>query len=613
MTWDDPAKFPKNRGGFSGLGRAKAKELDKIDVPYLRRRVPGAQAIKKGEFLYVVKDQPATIYDPFLWSSYVLRVSGSDYVYGVETPTRTQMLPRVNIWSVAPLVSTVERVYTIAQPLFVGAGYTFSISVADGSLWHDEPRFPDEGRYFGRLTNVRYQPDGITGSLSLGAGNVPGANISFIDHDAPLVSPFAYGYVTQCTAFNSGWNAAAGGYGFGMVGFQGVEPAGSTRRILKCYYGSTADRIMASSTVMDFSTTGGTPQLYLFGGANVIGPGQIAIPRLQTTPIPECAFALMRSNDHGATWTEQLLPELEPYVLRQTNPEGGAPLVGFSGDEITSSAAFPMGGGRVGLIVLTAKQLSTVYSAEDMADANNRAPSLTCWRFFISDTTGHNFSNRPWPLDTEDGVRLSQNSWNPARPIPTYAGLHPAVEYGMAGMNNASMSAGPGSFFMSVGTWTDDPVVPATGVTTFNTRTVRMLWTDDYGDTWAFSDVLPADALSAPANPDTTSRSFCIATVVCARAKTATFDGELYVQGIAPLSVPGDGGETWRQSVFKTTAKFAAFTPAINLSFPGSDLGPYAPEWVPGYMPAPIYVGSTVDPKYPPRLRPGFPEFEKPA
>ncbi|BEP34346.1 hypothetical protein GmRootV59_13200 [Variovorax sp. V59] len=49
----DFANFPKNRGGFHGLARAKAGELDKIDAPFLKKRLPGALAEKKGEFLYV--------------------------------------------------------------------------------------------------------------------------------------------------------------------------------------------------------------------------------------------------------------------------------------------------------------------------------------------------------------------------------------------------------------------------------------------------------------------------------------------------------------------------------------------------------------------------------
>lgn len=59
--WKYP-NFPKNRGGFSGLGRVKAQTLDETDVPYLSKRpAPGVLALRKGDFLYVVgEQQPVT-------------------------------------------------------------------------------------------------------------------------------------------------------------------------------------------------------------------------------------------------------------------------------------------------------------------------------------------------------------------------------------------------------------------------------------------------------------------------------------------------------------------------------------------------------------------------
>lgn len=46
--------WPHNRGGFDGLARSKAQELDKNPIPYLKKHMPnGALAEKKGGFLYV--------------------------------------------------------------------------------------------------------------------------------------------------------------------------------------------------------------------------------------------------------------------------------------------------------------------------------------------------------------------------------------------------------------------------------------------------------------------------------------------------------------------------------------------------------------------------------
>ncbi|WP_225784456.1 hypothetical protein [Xenophilus sp. Marseille-Q4582] len=93
--WKFP-NWPKNRGGFDGLGRAKAQTLDDIGLPYAKKRPrPGVLAEKKGDFLYVTLEQqpaaPVTLrlltvgrinLDP---RTPALRVWGADSITGAWT------------------------------------------------------------------------------------------------------------------------------------------------------------------------------------------------------------------------------------------------------------------------------------------------------------------------------------------------------------------------------------------------------------------------------------------------------------------------------------------------------------------------------------------------
>ncbi|NDZ11484.1 hypothetical protein C7T35_01440 [Variovorax sp. WS11] len=604
MTIRDPFKFPKNRGGFSGLGRAKAGELDNIEVAFLRKKVPGATAIKKGEFLYVQVDPTTGLDDPYLWTAFEVNYLGNVYAFGLQTITAPNQRTRAKAWGFQVRTGDpypfVEEPFWYPAQLYVGDDYALRLSRLNYRLFDEHPFWfgNDTSRLFAYLTWVRPR-EVIEQVPSLSPDNAAGKDITFSDK--------TWLTINASGAFASGWDAATEGYRFGWTGWRVPESSGELAAPeARCYYGSTATRTVSESVVETLNPT----NTRIFWPWTV-GHGKVAMLRLQPeAAVVTNAVGLKVTTDHGATWSTQNLPELQDWIFHYLNGAGDDRWNHVNLSASDRACMSPIGEGRIALVLLCSKEEGRTWTNAEVAAAQPYLGDLTCWRFFLSDETGANYENVPWPLDASPGIRLGREAGGTAG--IDFSGLHPAVEFARLGLGGAPMSAGPGSFFMSVGQWTN-----ASGdYADFDENAVRFLWTTDYGATWALSDLVPDDAISRnpqPFNPSGQT-SFSIPKVAVAKPLTPESNGALYIEGLVPLVPPVDGYQ-WVQNVYRTDATFSSFKKvATNRLADTSLAAPFGTFPPPGYMPGPVYVGNKqANSRFKPLVRPGYPEFEKPA
>lgn len=601
MTWGDPFKFPKNRGGFNGLGRAKAGMLDEVAVPFLRKRVPGAMAIKKGDFLYVETTDDA-IDDPYLWTALEVDYMGTVFGVGLQTSTLPNQLKKARFWSFQVRTGSpypfVEEPFWYPTQLYVGGDYAIRLSrlnyrLFDGDYWSGN----DTSRVFSYLTWVRPRA-AVEQVVSMSPDNAEGKDISFID--MPFLDLGSSGI------FASGWDETAEAYAFGWTGRRvPTNNAEAAAPRVECYHGTIATRRVDLSIVEAL-----TPASTRIFWPWTVAPGTVFMLRLQPQNLAAAnAVGVKVSADHGATWATRELPELEPYLFQYTD---GVNVKRWNHPNLSDAdrACFmPVGGGRIALVLLCSREPGRTWNNAEVTGAHPWLNTLTCWKFFISDENGANFVNRPWPLDAHLGIRLSRTGGGSAG--IDFSGLHPSVEFARTGLGGTPMSAGPGSFFMSVGEWTND----SPDYAPYNRRALRFLWTTDYGDTWALSDLVPEDAVTPNPQPFNAfgQDSFSIAKVAVAKPFTAKSKSVLYLAGVVPDVESEDGG--WVENVYRTDAAFASFKKvAVNRIRDTTLVPPFGTFPPPGYMPAPIYVGNKQAPsRFKPLLRPGYPEFEKPA
>lgn len=601
MTWGDPFKFPKNRGGFNGLGRAKAGMLDEVAVPFLRKRVPGAMAIKKGDFLYVETTDDA-IDDPYLWTALEVNYMGTVFGVGLQTASLPNQLKKARFWSFQVRTGSpypfVEEPFWYPTQLYVGGDYAVRLSrlnyrLFDGDYWSGN----DTSRVFSYLTWVRPRA-AVEQVVSMSPDNAEGKDISFID--MPFLDLGASGI------FASGWDEASQGYAFGWTGRRvPTNDAEAAAPRVECYHGTTETRRVTLSVVEALA-----PVATRIFWPWTVARGRVFMLRLQPQNLTAAnAVGVKVSADHGATWATRELPELQPFIFQYTDAFNVKRWNHPNLSDADRACFTPIGGGRIALVLLCSREPGRTWNNAEVTAAHPWLNSLTCWKFFVSDENGENFVNRPWPLDAHLGIRLSRTGGGSAG--VDFSGLHPSVEFARTGLGGTPMTAGPGSFFMSVGQWMNDS--PDYGP--YNRRAVRFLWTTDYGDTWALSELAPEDAITPNPQPFNAfgQDSFAIAKVAVAKSITAMSKGLLYLAGVVPDLESEDGG--WVENVYRTDAAFSAFKKvAINRIRDTTLVPPFGTFPPPGYMPAPIYVGNEQSPsRFKPLLRPGYPEFEKPA
>lgn len=485
MTLRDPGNFPKYLNGFHGLGRQGADDLDNSEAPYLRKRVQGgaAQAIKKGEFLYVRRlDAELTV--PFLWA--LVPRSGDSlnnpraYVLASNAAMRNRFVQQDTRQVVAGMARN-----DFNATVFVGDGYVLRLNTAYLPTMDGGDVVAWTGVCWPSLAKI-----GSTAAevLSLSGGNVAGANVSFADALLMDVARPTDSESTQPNIVAMGWDESVQGYAFGIFKRDGadVEPVPPAPTPLKFFYGDTGARTLTAVTLP--AHPGG--EEWRSARCWCVGPGQLlalAVPFGMAYPD---APSFLRSSDFGRTWSRTDASELVPYLLRVEDSLGA---IDYRVDQDAvclpwTFVASPLGEGRVAIAVSG----SRLHDAPIPYEVGHDTTTDARWKFFVSGPDGTGFVNKPWPPDSWFGFYQNRDMdipiparWTPQ--TPHLACAHQALQ-------NTQLSCGPGTFFLTASELLGPDPRPVNSYEIV--QRLRVLSTRDFGDTWTLSDEIPQNFVS---------------------------------------------------------------------------------------------------------------------
>lgn len=575
MSVDD---FPKNRGDWSGPGRTMAMRLgDQGDDVWLRSRRFGATARNKGGHLVVTKDPVVKTGGPFIWAVVSSFTGGLLYKrFGWGTRKSS---------TVGPMLRTPGYLST-GREMVVGGGYVLQLAAAVD--WEPGSEADPVQKMWLSLIYVGNPAPEVS---SLSAENVPGANVSFYE-EATLPARIYYqtvgGDVERPSAFVTGWDPVMEGYGFGFIGREKVTDRQITYDIANrykvvAYLGNTATRRL---TRVELPTTS---DFWINANFNAMptGPGRVQAivskARANTGTEPP---SMLRTDDYGRTWTTRDVPELVRFMLRTTGGFAGGGPFGYPGFGLTQISPLDEAG-TCGMIFTGSKEIDRVY--DDLGPppeyggqwAGDLVVSYyTRFRFFVSDTSGQNWTNKPWPADEwlgPGGISFffeyqDYDTWSK----PLLSIDLPATQ----------RSAGGGSFYAPVFEYYKDR--SNTGGSENAPQRVRMLYTVNYGNSWALSPYLEAGVIMGEGTS--------VWPIVAKPFVSLEDPGELYVMSITRAGA---------LRIYRTTAVFETFTlvheeVVDNYYFENSN------SRING-----LFVGDTSG-SYPARVMAGFPQFQKP-
>ncbi|MEO8391227.1 hypothetical protein [Polaromonas sp.] len=580
-------KFPRFRVGYDHSSEKKARQLDDVDVPYLRSRTPGAVARKKDGFLEVITSGSV----PYLWALVTLKEGEQfrDNPLNMRVPSKADQL--VSSSKYEHIEVNGEASSEASTQCFVGGNYVLRwnvTSVGGGTVW-----WPSLVCIGSKKAEV----------LSLSADNKKGANVSFSDvvqlgvHDG-----LGYGFRASMCA--TGWDEDLEAYRFVVFGTPFGEYLAYSDNLglktnLVCYVGDTKTRRMTAVPIPSADDS----QYSFSSMVNCVGRGKLfmlAAPRkpLESDPLitrgmqyPEPPV-MLRSADHGQTWTVTDATWLQPYLLYTSEVVAGETVERYArvlsdGTPQTHGCIFmpqcavasPVGEGRIACVALcTAGAVNTpVTGGADITDA--------AFRLFISDENGENFQNVPWPPDAWIGPTSKKPAFLGGRtPTPQVS-----VATSSTLLGNSPVSAGPGSLFFS--TYEFDAGA-ASG------QVLRVLSTKDYGATWVLSDPLDVDMINDRFQTSMINDNLAIVTFAVARAVSETSKGEILLMAVR------DGVIT----TYRTTDYFETFKLASKTKVKDLERAPIS-----GIRIHPVYVGA-IGSDYPPLINPGYrKEFEPEA
>lgn len=167
--------------------------------------------------------------------------------------------------------------------------------------------------------------------------------------------------------------------------------------------------------------------------------------------LPGSAPYLLRSRDFGETWTMEradfLVADEAPTTLNVLEPYQDEVVVSRSLQRVGEYGYFiatPMGDGRVAIAALGKNKAMPAYDALTVTGHPNNSVADRSWRFYVSNTLGTGFTNKPWPMD---GMRAAaphiifDPTYAPPR-VRSYE--HPTFEALVS--SQRTYSFGPGHF-----------------------------------------------------------------------------------------------------------------------------------------------------------------------
>ncbi len=605
---NDWRKLPKRPPGYAGPGRGIARQLGEGDLAWSRKTaLDGARAVRKGEYLYITNpDQP--LVPPVLWMDLFSTADSQEWLYGLPSTRRQRTTRRNPGGRISNTLIGTPGPYN----LYVGDGHVLKLTLYRVGLidpWR---------HYLAEL--IRSSTSGADMTVAYSEDQTPEDSIDhiFFADKQEAAGQFPRAQYAPAAAgaqiFASGYDASIDAYRFGVYGFYRAYDDAWGR--FRGFVGDTKTRRLQEVTlpVPEF-----TVNRFDVTPLNIIShaPGKLfslwmdrensarlhGAVQISFKQYPEPLKAV-RSSDHGQTWTVSDLPELTPHLLRLKYTEGSSS-ESFD-DYLTSTpnmigmhTASAVGGGRIALVMACANVPdTTIHPIPPEGLGGAYAPRATHWGFFVSDASGANFAKKAWPLDDHPGITVPWDTL--ASTSADYSGPLFNNPFGWA-VGASTLTAGPGSFFIVVSTI--DRSIPTTGPNRFPTDAdlagarMRVLWTVDYGDSWAFSDFLPETMRDAVPDGDA-GRSYLPAVnfTVVRPYVDAQNPGLL----VATVLRAGEGARAWR-----TDARFSAFTEvgvvAKDVSSTYSDVRSANQNA--------LFVGSR---EVRASMRPGYPEYDRP-
>jgi hypothetical protein len=594
----------KDRDGFNPQGAKDARFLDDLtDAPFLKRRRAGGIAMKRGGFLETRLIQTRTL-APFLWGI-VFRAGEAS----------TSLVYRRYGWKSRRTIDTPEvtrapAYVSLGHERYIGGGYVLQMVA---SLEADGVQNVALRRAWLSLIAVADK----TGQ-EVAAPGLPGQSVSF--HDAatlPIRDAYVFGQDwDRPHVFATGHDANPDGFAFGFVGRvlihydvprraltvadDGIAASIDDQYAMRAWRGNTATRQLTAVELRgaDFRLA---PYMVLHspqpGRAMALATQYTALRQPDADSPSEAPSAwrlsMLRTDDHGRTWATEAVPELQALMCQRADgsyltDDAGAAFFNFPG--LSGAIIAPLDTeGRCCAVVNIAADPSlhpqSFQVPQDLANyAFEAVTYFTRWGFFVSDTTGRNWTRRPWPLDDLFGGLRAHRTFfvDPLHPVGTWGPrrrLHESV--------SVTHTAGPGTFFVGV---IQEFRETRTQDFTDAERRVQIVSTVDGGLTWATSPYLPPGAFA---------RFNSVLWPIVARPYKSEADpGEVYLLDV-------DDTEARTVRIYRTSALFLAFDLVYEQSVPGFFLPEYGASRISGQ-----FIGDKSG-NYPARLAPGFPGFDQ--
>ena len=350
--------------------------------------------------------------------------------------------------------------------------------------------------------------------------------------------------------------------------------------------------------------------------------------------LPGSAPYLLRSRDFGETWTMEradfLVADEAPtttHYLTESADDFGAPFPLQRVGEYGYFIATPMGDGRVAIAALGKNKAMPAYDVFTATGHPINSVADRSWRFYVSNTLGTGFTNKPWPMDDMRAAPphiVFDATYAPPR-VRSYE--HPTFDARVS--SQRTYSFGPGHFiFPTIRYGVDLGYTAEYDWGTYPADYPVTVWTThDAGATWA-AERMP-DALVPHANG--------LAAYYLAHPKPpfepysdAWATGFLAFGCTEPASADGKPVLTYTRWNFNGAADvFVSDDPDAPISslvrvagLPALPVEPGASVTVHDYsIPSTwrnsntnevFYTGDLRNPQYPELVYPGYQEFEEP-
>lgn len=605
---DDWRQLPKRPPAYIGPGGGSARQLGNSGAAWASKTsIDGAKAVRKGDYLYI--STPDLTEPPILWMDLHVNATDDGRLYGLPVSKRQRTTRR----HPGGFIANTRRGTPGPYNLYVGDGHVLKLVL----FVTGDPLNPP-AHVYALAELVRTSTSGKMMTVSYSEDQVPADDIDHIFFADKQEFSGEFPRFQSATAaagaqiFASGYDPGVDAYRFGVYGF--YRPYSNAWGVFKCFVGDTSSRRLQEVTlpIPEY-----TVNRFDVAPLNIISPapGKLFSLWLDRVPgwrahdpvqisfkkYPEPLKAL-RSDDHGLTWTLSDLSELTPHLLRLKFSEESEPIDDYPTD-FTSilgmHTASAIGHGRIALVLPISNVYDTTVDPIPAGGMGGKfAPRLTHWGFFVSDASGANFVKKPWPMDGRPAITAP---WDmAAATAPDYSGALYNNPFGWA-LGGSTLTAGPGSFFIV--TSAIARALPPTEAGRFPTQEdlltagMRVLWTVDYGDTWAFSDFLPQE-LRSSVSDDLNERDYLPSvnfTVI--RPYVDEADPGLLA---AVVLRAGQGARLWR-----TDARFSRFV-EVGVVAKGVDS---SFSVVRSANQNALFVGSSAV-RAP--MRPGYPEFDRP-